>query len=198
MSMGPRRPIGQAGRSRVRDTAIAAVVALVAIGFFLAASVGGSGSPRPPQQTGEGTLPEGWHEIRRPITGIVYPVQVLAAATYPIRLHGRPRGCGPRAAVRQMPPDGALVQIIEYAATDGQGKKLRVPELPPRPSRLSYADATYAPFECAGLSFKFDYRQEGRALQAQVWMHRDTVDPRTKAAALQILNHFRPGEGEAR
>lgn len=183
-------------RARVRDTAIAAVLALIAIGFFLAASVGGNGSPPRLQRTGGGLLPHGWHEVRRPITGVLYPVQVLAAATYPIAPHGRPRSCGPWAAVNQMPPGGALVQIVEYAPTDGQGKKVRVPSLPPRPPRFSYADATYAPFECAGLSFKFDYRQEGHALQAQVWMHRHTVGPRTRAAALQILNRFRPGKVE--
>ena len=136
-------------------------------------------------------LPAGWHAIRGPITGILYPKQVLAAATYPVAFPHRPGACYPKAALRQMPPDGVLLQIVEYARTDSAGKRIRVPRLPPRPHRFSFADATYAMFECAGPSYKFDYSQGRHALQAQVWMHRGSVDPRLKAGALEILNRFR-------
>jgi hypothetical protein len=90
-----------------------------------------------------------------------------------------------------MPASGVLLQIIEYAPT-GPAGPVRVPRLPPRPNGFSYSDATYAQFECAGLSYKFDYRQSGYALQAQVWMHRHNVDPRWRANALRTLNHFKP------
>lgn len=137
-------------------------------------------------------LPGGWHEVPRPITGVLYPRQVFAAATYPLVLHRRPRSCVPAAALHQMPADGVLLQVIEYSPTDSAGNPVRVPALPPRPRRFSYADASYEPFECAGPSYKFVYSQEGHALQAQVWMHRRTVDPHLRAGALLILDRFRP------
>lgn len=135
-------------------------------------------------------LPPGWTEIARPISDVLYPVQALAASTYPIAFRHRPESCWPDAALDQMPADGVLLQIIEYAPSGPNGRSLRVPRLPPRPRRFSYADATYAPFECEGPSYQFAYEQQGRALQAQVWMKRGTVDPHLRAQALRILDRF--------
>jgi hypothetical protein len=143
---------------------------------------------------GDQALPAGWHEIGRPISGVTYPRQLLAAATYPVSFTRPPRGCWPHAALNQMPADGALLQIVEYAPISPTGKPLRVPRLPRRPGRFSYADATYGRFECAGPSYKFDYRQAGHALQAQVWLGLGTVDPRRRSEALRILDHFQPGD----
>jgi hypothetical protein len=81
--------------------------------------------------------------------------------------------------------------VLEYPPRAPDGHPLRVPELPRRPDRFHWFDATWASFECAGPSFQFTYRQEGRALQAQVWLHRRTVTPRLRAGALRILDHFR-------
>jgi hypothetical protein len=165
---------------RALKTLTPAIVAAVC----LAAAAGTSGAGN--------DLPPGWHRIERPLSGIVYPRQVLAAATYPIVFAGPPRDCHPRAAVNQMPPDGVLVQIIEYAAFGPAGKPPRVPRLSRRPHRFSYEDAIYAPFECAGRSFQLSYEQAGHALQAQIWMKLSTVDPLRRAEALRILNHFQP------
>jgi hypothetical protein len=137
-------------------------------------------------------LPAGWHEVNRPITAVLYPVQVLAAATYPITIRRRPRSCWPTAALRQMPADGVLLQLLEYAPRDSVGRPVRVPRLPHRPRRFSYAGADHEPFECAGLSYKFAFEQGGRAFQAQIWFDRKTVEPRLRAGALQILDGFRP------
>gem|GEM_PF-6152459 len=141
-------------------------------------------------------LPPGWHEVHRHLTGVLIPVQAFAAATYPIVLHHRPGQCGPpRAILAEMPPGGALLQVIEYPPRALDGHPLRVPRLPRRPARFTWADATWAPFECAGPSFQFTYRQFGRALQAQIWMHPTTADPTLRAGALRILNHLRPPPG---
>ena len=142
-------------------------------------------------------LPPGWHEVDRPLTGIIYPVQVYAAATFPIVLRHPPGQCGPPASVlAEMPPGGVLLQVIEDAPWAPDGRPIRVPRLPRRPARFSWSDATWGRFECAGPSFQFTYRQEGRALQAQVWMHRGTVDTRLRAGALRLLDNLsgvRPG-----
>jgi hypothetical protein len=189
-----RRPPGRS-RSIGRDAAVALVLALLvalAIVLAVAGRAGGDAvGATPAGRSKAQPLPPGWHTIDRPITGVIYPRQVFAASTYPIAFRHRPRGCGPTAALNQMPAAGVLLQIFEYTATVG-GKPVRVPRLPRRPSRFGYDDATYGPFECAGLSYKFVYRQAGRALQAHVWMNRGTVDPRSRAAALRILDRFEP------
>lgn len=194
-----RRPPGRS-RPLGRDAAIALALALLAaLAIVLAAAERAGGDAGDARATGPGRarrvheertpLPLGWHRIDRPLTGVTYPRQVLAAATYAVALRHRPQGCTPTAALRQMPATGVLVQIVEYAPRVG-GHSVRVPRLPRRPHRFSYADATFGPFECAGPSYKFAYRQAGRALQAQVWMRRRTVDPRSRAAALRILDRF--------
>lgn len=169
---------------------------LVLAALVVVVTVAACGKGNTPSQAGSsgGSIPlsTGWREIGRPITGVLYPKQVFAAATYPIVFHHKPRSCFPKAALRQMPADGVLLQLIEYSPTDSTGKPVRVPDLPPRPHRFSYADATYAMFECAGPSYKFDFEQRSRAFQAQVWFNRKTVEPRLWAEALQIFDSFHP------
>jgi hypothetical protein len=137
-------------------------------------------------------VPVGWHEVDRPLTDVTYPAQLYAAATYPIVLRHPPGRCGPPPRVlAEMPPGGALLQVIEYARFAPNGRPIQVPRLPRRPAHFHWSDATWANFECAGPSFKFDYRQEGRALQAQVWFRPATVEPRLRTGALTILNRLR-------
>lgn len=139
-----------------------------------------------------GPLPVGWHEVDRPLTDVLLPVQVFAAATYPIVLHHPPGQCGPpRRVLAEMPPGGALLQVVEYPSHDPTGDPIRVPPLPRRPHRFGWDDATWARYECSGPSFQFTYRQGGRALQAQVWLRRRTVDPRLRAGALRILDKLK-------
>jgi hypothetical protein len=137
-------------------------------------------------------MPVGWHEVDRPLTGVLLPVQVLAAATYPIVLHHRPGQCGPPARVlAEMPPGGALLQVIEYPPRAPDGHPIQVPHLPRRPHRFHWSDGAWASYECAGPSFKFDYRQSGHALQAQVWFRPATVEPRLRTGALRTLDHLK-------
>lgn len=183
-------------RARRRDCAIAIGLAVAIVVLASTARAGG----RDPGENPAGAetrwtaapLPAGWHEVDRPLTGVLLPVQVFAAATYPIVLHHRPGQCGPpRVVLGEMPPGGVLLQVIEYPPRALDGRPIRVPRLPRRPARFSWGDATWASFECAGPSYKFEYRQGGRALQAQVWMDRATVDPALRAGALRILDNLR-------
>jgi hypothetical protein len=137
-------------------------------------------------------IPAGWHEVDRPLTDVTYPAQVFAAATFPIVLHHPPGRCGPPPRVlAEMPPGGALLQVIEYARFAPTGRPIRVPRLPRRPAHFHWSDATWADFECSGPSFQFTYRQAGRALQAQVWFRPATVEPRLRPGALRILDRLR-------
>ena len=182
---------------RRRDAVISIGLAAAVVVLLIAARADGghqrSATAPAPASTGSADpLPTGWHEVDRPLTDVLLPVQVFAAATYPVVLHRRPAACGPpRSVLADMPPDGVLLQVIEYPPRAPDGRPIRVPRLPRRPDRFTWADATWARFECAGPSFKFDYRQAGHALQAQVWMHRGTVDPLLRAGALRILDNLR-------
>jgi hypothetical protein len=188
-------------RARRRDWAIAIGLVVTIIVLAITARAGGR-DPGQDDRAATGTrwtaapLPEGWHEVDRPLTGVLIPVQVFAAATYPIVLHHRPGQCGPpQVVLGEMPPGGVLLQVIEYPPRALDGRPIRVPRLPRRPARSSWADATWASFECAGPSYKFEYRQGGRALQAQVWVDRATVDPGLRAGALRILDNLRVTDG---
>jgi hypothetical protein len=143
-------------------------------------------------------IPVGWHEVDRPLTDVSYPVQVYAAATFPIVLRHPPGRCGPPPRVlAEMPPGGAFLQVIEYAQSAPTGRPIPVPRLPQRPARFHWSDATWANFECSGPSFQFTYRQAGRALQAQVWFRPATVEPRLKVGALRILDGLRQSSPSA-
>jgi hypothetical protein len=186
---------GRNARRRDRTIAIGLAVAIVVL--LISARAGGSGSAvaardgDPPASWSATPLPAGWHVVHRPLTGVIVPVQVFAAATYPIVLHHRPGGCGPpRAVLAEMPPGGVLLQVVEYPSRGPDGRPMQVPRLPRRPDRFSWADATWASYECAGPSYKFDYRQGGRALQAQVWMNPRTAAPDLRAGALEILDRL--------
>ncbi|MBS1887429.1 MAG: hypothetical protein JSU06_09595 [Actinobacteria bacterium] len=189
---GPRR---HERNQRRRDAVVVIALAVAAAALLVSARADGGqpavgrGSTSPPLA---GPLPPGWHEVDRQLTGVLIPTQVYAAATYPIVL-GHPAGaCGPpRRVLAEMPPGGLLLQVVEYPPRNLEGIPIRVPRLPRRPDRFTWGDATWAPFECAGPSYKFDYRQAGRALQAQIWMNRATVDPSLRAGALRILDNLR-------
>jgi hypothetical protein len=135
-------------------------------------------------------IPGSWQIISRPITGVTYPPQVLAAASYPARAPRSPNGCTPTKVLSQMPRSGALVQVFEYAPESPTGKPIKVPKLPPKPANLSYSDASYGRFECAGPSYKFVFSLAGRAFQAHVWLSRRFVSPAARAQALGILASF--------
>jgi hypothetical protein len=172
-------------RRRDIATALALLAAIVGVLLFADDSASGSGEAT-------AAMPPGWHQLRRPIDGVLYPTQVLAAASFPAAVPRHPRGCHPGGVLGQMPRDAVLLQVIEYAPYDEAGHRLRVPHLPPRPARFHFREATFAPFECAGLSHQFTFEQEGRAFQAQVWFDPTTVDPLLRAQALRILDSFRP------
>jgi hypothetical protein len=130
-------------------------------------------------------IPPGWHVIDESISNVVYPVQILAAASHPLEVRDRDfvtSACAP-AAVGRMPSEGALLQVIEYVPNPRL-----VEDGPTRPPSLSYDDADFASFECAGPSHRFYFVDQGRPIQAHVWFDSDAVDPTARDLALELLD----------
>lgn len=129
------------------------------------------------------SLPAGWDLVRKPINDVIYPVQVLAAASFPVDLGETRPGC--RRVLEQEPPGGVLVQVLEYTRQRG------LERFPPRKRPFRLPNRAYATHECAGPSYSAVFRDHRRALQAFVILDRRRVDPRTRREAVQLLSSIR-------
>lgn len=178
---------------RVRTSGFVAVggLALVLLTSLLLSACGSSTAEGASSQDGVAAqIPGGWKAIGKPITAVTYPQQVLAAASFPVHPPVSSKSCTPTRLLKQMPKDGAFVQVVEYTRTAAGGKHVAVPHLPPKPKHLTYEDGTFARFECAGPSYRFEFSLQGRSFQAQIWLNRAAVDPETRRDALRLLNSF--------
>ena len=139
--------------------------------------------------------PKGWH-----VTGFstTNSPRRLAVASYPLPEDAVEGDCGGLRAVELLPPEGALVLLIDY------GSRLR--SFPERPAELAMGDGAFAEYECFGPSTLFRFRVGDRALQAHVALGEDAGDD-MRDRALAILEsleveepaRFRPStleEGE--
>lgn len=120
--------------------------------------------------------PEGWYRMRA-LTNLVVPRELVALATYPLR--GGATGGGPCAAKRDLdaiPPDGALVWLLEHRPLRGDvWADIRRAEFPARPSRIELSRADLAPTSCltgvgyapraSGLAYTLAFSAADRPLQ---------------------------------
>lgn len=120
--------------------------------------------PRPPRgwarhRDGAGDYidtPAGWHVSSR--GALAGPVVRWVIGTGPVRSGG---GCAPTAALRQMPADGALFQVIEYDSTSSPY------DFPPRRAPLSLGPLG-GPYECWAVKTRLlRFGDGGRYFQVQ-------------------------------
>jgi hypothetical protein len=130
-------------------------------------------------------VPAGWKLVRKPINQVIYPVQVLAAASFPVDVGETTPGC--RRVLDQKPPGGVLIQVIEYTRQPPP----RLESLPPRERPFRLPRRAYATHECAGPSYNISFRDHRRALQAFVILDRHRVDPRIRREAIELLSSIR-------
>ncbi len=121
--------------------------------------------PRPPRgwarhRDGAGDYidaPAAWHVSSR--AALAEPVVRWVIGTGPVRGGG---GCAPTVALRQMPADGALFQVIEYGGSGGQPY-----DFPPRRAPLGLGPLG-GPMECWGVkTHLLLFRDGGRYFQVQ-------------------------------
>ena len=133
-------------------------------------------------------VPAGWQLLGQPITGVTYPVQVLAAASYPVT-PGKPSpGCRPGRLLDQKPPGGALLQVIEWTHGDGQPN---LGDFPPRETPFALPADAYATYECAGPGYNVAFRDRRRRFQAFLMLDRERVNPRIRRQAIELLTSMR-------
>jgi len=139
-------------------------------------------------------LPDGWQLLKRRISGVIDPVQVFAASSYPVHERRHPPGgtCSPRRVLSDKPADGALVQVVESSA-----RPLRR-HFPPRAEPFQLPEDAYAAYECNGPSYNISFRDRGRGFQAFVWIDPERVDPRVRVQTIQLLSSMRFDRGPRR
>lgn len=134
-------------------------------------------------------LPSGWQLLRKPINGVIEPVQVLAASSFPVRLDKPPYGgCRPARVLNQMPVDGALVQVIESTMRADGTPRPNLENFPPRQRPFRLPGSNHQSYECNGPSYNISFRDQRRGFQAFVWLDPNRGDPRFRRQALNLLN----------
>lgn len=134
--------------------------------------------------------PPGWDATSRRLTNVTYPPQLLAIASYPLRRPPAPDGCAPVSALVQMPPDGALIVVLEYAKPYVFGPP-RVRDFPPRPKRFRLRPRDFGRrHECFGPGYVMTFREAGRFFQIQVALGR-RAGATTRERVRRILDSFR-------
>ncbi|MFN2471544.1 MAG: hypothetical protein ABR583_11275 [Gaiellaceae bacterium] len=129
--------------------------------------------------------PSGWHATNRPLTGVVWPPQRLVIASYSLDEIAAGPNCSPTPALEALPPDGALIQLIEYTPMSDQ--VANPGDFPPRPARFRLDGELLQRSECSGLSHSLAFRDAGRKLQAQVWLgKRGSIE--TRKQVLTVLD----------
>jgi hypothetical protein len=112
----------------------------------------------------------------------------LLATSYLVPRDAAEGDCGGYEAVKLLPPDGALIVLIDYGAAP--------PELwpakpfPPRPSMLALGAGRLSEYECFGRSTMFRFRLGKRDLQVHVALGRKASEA-TRERALAVLTGLR-------
>jgi hypothetical protein len=132
-------------------------------------------------------IPPGWHATSARLTPVTWPVQFLAAASYPLPHDDRGAdGCEPKAAVDRLPQDGAFIFGWEYVGI-AEGP-IRRSDFPPRPRAFRLVHA--GRYECLDHSYLIRFRDAGRYFQVHVLLGRH-ASTRTRAVALRVLDSLR-------
>jgi len=126
--------------------------------------------------------PAGWHVAGFSTTN---SPRRVAVASYSLPENAVEGDCGGSRAVELLPPDGALVILLEY----GWGR------FPGRPAELELADGELAEYECFGRSTMFRFRVGERDFQAHVALGSEAGDE-TRDRALAILESLAVQEPE--
>ncbi|MEA2219593.1 MAG: hypothetical protein QOJ35_2219 [Solirubrobacteraceae bacterium] len=133
--------------------------------------------------------PRGWHVVAAPVSALSYPSERLLLTSYPTRRGG---DCGPDRAERDLPPDGALVYLLEYRPRLGAvWAHLQRRAFPPRPAHFALRRRDLATFECWRVpSYLIRFRAADRPFQLHVALGAGAT-ARRRAQVLRVLDGLR-------
>ena len=140
------------------------------------------------------SYPCAWERAPAPLTSSVDPREVVALATYPLRVRGT--GGGPCVALRDelatMPAGGALIWLLEYRPPRGDvWADLPRERFPERPRRFELSRADLQAGLCgAGLGTSLTFRDANRPFQLWLLMGEDVRGARL-AEIREILDSLR-------
>jgi hypothetical protein len=124
-------------------------------------------------------VPSGWVEEDEPVPGTTGPRVVAAYGTWDFPTGG---GCGPEAALVDLPSDGALVWLVEYANPGNAGDFIGL-------SPLFSIDIQNPParWECAAAapSRMYLFRIDGRFIEVHI-----ALGPAASPSTLQEANRL--------
>lgn len=135
-----------------------------------------------------GEYPGGWNRARA-LTNMADPREVLALASYPLRGGGRAGECAPKAALADLPRDGALIWLIEYRPARGDvWADLPKTRFPPKPDPFELSTANLETGLCQpGRGYGTTFRAADRPFQLLLAFGDDVTDDRI-AQVEAILN----------
>lgn len=139
--------------------------------------------------------PPGWSVAENTLTNVVVPRELVALSTYPLRGGGKGGGpCAAKSDLEAIPPDGALIWLMEYRPLRGDvWADLQRSSFPPRPQRLELArdelrpnscltGVGYAPRPSGLLVYTTTFRAAERPLQLSLVFGERVTDTRLREA----------------
>jgi hypothetical protein len=130
-------------------------------------------------------VPPSWHVLHGWLSDVTDPAPRLAVASFPVRLSRQTCQCGfPN--VIHFPRDGAFVFVWEYL----HPSRRMLAAAPRRPSAFRLAGAKPQRFTCQGPSDGFNFTDENRYFQVEVYLG-PAVSPVTRGRTLRILHSLR-------
>jgi uncharacterized protein YjhX (UPF0386 family) len=138
----------------------------------------------------EATIPAGWHRV--PLAGLPGAVAPLEIASF--KVDGAVGSiCNPHRIVSQIPPGGALLQILQDSgvkrhgpgAVSQTGDPSRYPPLP-RPFHLKEPQR----FEC-GEAYNIFFHRGGRVFQLRIWTTSTGLSPAVRTQIERLADGLR-------
>lgn len=130
-------------------------------------------------------VPPGWYLVHGWLSDVTNPAPRLAVASFPVRLSRQTCECGSPNVIH-FPRNGAFVFVWEYL--DPSPRMLAA--VPRRPSRFRLVASQPQRFRCQGPSDSFNFADQGRYFQVEVYLGR-AVSSATRARTMRIIQSLR-------
>ena len=135
-------------------------------------------------------LPAGWHVTSARINGVVDPVTIFTATSFPLR-HPRPSdGICSVTLQRQWHARGAYVQLVEER--DGASRKRMMQRVPPRPRHFNIGQHGAGGLCTPADSGEIPFKESGRAFYVFYGIGK-RASPATRDAVRALLDSLRIG-----